>query len=179
TPLCCNDIHELSPRASALAGCDTEHEESVPIPSNDPLPSGEDIMQLNDLMILCTKLQKQVLDLEKAKSNQAIEIASLKKRVDKLEKRKKFRTTRLKRLKKVNAATRIESSNDSLGTQEDASKQGRRIKDIDADAEVTIVNETQERQDEDLMFGQNSGIIINLKSFHEILIATSWLSVRI
>ncbi|GJT28418.1 hypothetical protein Tco_0908693 [Tanacetum coccineum] len=35
---------------------------------------------------------------------------------------------------------------------EDASKQGRRIEDIDADAEVTLVNETQERQDEDLMF---------------------------
>ncbi|GJZ09058.1 hypothetical protein Tco_0543341 [Tanacetum coccineum] len=62
-----------------------------------------------------------VLDLEKAKSDQAIEIASLKKRVDKLEKRRKFRTTGLQRLKKV-------------------------------DVEVTLVNETQERQDEDLMF---------------------------
>ncbi|GJZ93277.1 hypothetical protein Tco_0665342, partial [Tanacetum coccineum] len=29
---------------------------------------------------------------------------------------------------------------------------GRRIEDIDADAEVTLVNETQERQNEDLMF---------------------------
>ncbi|GKB24023.1 hypothetical protein Tco_0863424 [Tanacetum coccineum] len=76
------------------------HEESVPTPSNDPLHSGEDSMQLNDLMVLCTNLQNQVLDLEKAKSDQAIEIASLKKRVDKLEKRRKFRTTRLKRLKK-------------------------------------------------------------------------------
>ncbi|GJV00453.1 hypothetical protein Tco_1329723 [Tanacetum coccineum] len=47
---------------------------------------------------------------------------------------------------------RIKSSNDSLGAQEDASKQGRRTEDIDADAEVTLVNETQERQDEDLMF---------------------------
>ncbi|GKA05999.1 hypothetical protein Tco_0685119 [Tanacetum coccineum] len=56
-----------------------------------------------------------VLDLEKAKSDQAIEIANLKKRVDKLEKRGKFRTTWLKRLKKVGAARRIESSNDSLG----------------------------------------------------------------
>ncbi|GJS86937.1 hypothetical protein Tco_0769573 [Tanacetum coccineum] len=135
-----------------VAHDETEHEESVPTPSNDPLPSGEDSMQLNDLMVLCTKLQKQVLDLEKAKSDQAIEIASLKKRVDKLEKRRKFRTTGLKRLKKVGAARRIESSNDSLGAQEDASKQGRRIEDIDADAEVTLVNETQERQDEDLMF---------------------------
>ncbi|GJU51248.1 hypothetical protein Tco_1220803 [Tanacetum coccineum] len=95
---------------------------------------------------------QDVLDLEKAKSDQAIEIASLKKRVDKLEKWRKFRTTRLKRLKKVGAARRIESSYDSLGAQEDVSKQGRRIEDIDADAEVTLVNETQERKDEDLMF---------------------------
>ncbi|GJQ95577.1 hypothetical protein Tco_0006716 [Tanacetum coccineum] len=139
-------------KEAKVAHDETEHEESVPTPSNDPLPSGEDSMQLNDLMVLCTKLQKQVLDLEKAKSDQAIEIASLKKRVDKLEKRRKFRTTGLKRLKKVGAARRIESSNDSLGAQEDASKQGRRIEDIDADAEVTLVNETQERQDEDLTF---------------------------
>ncbi|GJS36021.1 hypothetical protein Tco_0534403 [Tanacetum coccineum] len=49
---------------------------------------------------------------------------------------------------------RVESSEDqeSLGDHEDASKQGRSIEDIDADAEVTLVNETQERQDEDLMF---------------------------
>ncbi|GJW03263.1 hypothetical protein Tco_1562119 [Tanacetum coccineum] len=87
-----------------VAHDETEPEESVPTPSNDPLPSGEDSMQLNDLMILCTKLQKQVLDLEEAKFDQAIEIASLKKRIDKLEKRRKFRTTRLKRLKKVSAA---------------------------------------------------------------------------
>ncbi|GJY01475.1 putative ribonuclease H-like domain-containing protein [Tanacetum coccineum] len=133
---------------------ETEHEESILTPSNDPLPSDEDSMQLNDLMVLCTKLQKQVLDLEKAKSDQAIKIASLKKRVDKLEKRRKFRTTGLKRLKKVGMSRRVESSEDqeSLGDHEDASKQGRRIEDIEADAEVTLVNETQERQDEDLMF---------------------------
>ncbi|GKB20462.1 hypothetical protein Tco_0854385 [Tanacetum coccineum] len=131
---------------------ETEHEESVPIPSNDPQPSGEDSMQLNNLMVLCTKLQAQVLDLEKAKSDQAIEIANLKKRVEKLEKRRQFRTTNLKRLKKVGTAKRVESSNDSLGAQEDTSKQGRIIEDIDADAEVTLVNETQEKQDEDLMF---------------------------
>ncbi|GJX31969.1 hypothetical protein Tco_0241824 [Tanacetum coccineum] len=139
-------------KEAEVAHDETEHEESVPTPSNDPLPSCEDSKQLNDLMVLCTKLQKQVLDLEKAKSDQAIEIASLKKRVDKLEKKRKFRTTGLTRLKKVGATTRIKSSNDSLGAQEDASKQGRRIEDIDADAEVTLVNETQERQNEDLMF---------------------------
>ncbi|GJZ91585.1 hypothetical protein Tco_0663512 [Tanacetum coccineum] len=99
-----------------------------------------------------TKYEESVPTPSNDPIHSAIEIASLKKRVDKLEKRRKFRTIGLKRLKKVGAARRIESSNDSLGAQEDASKQGRRIKDIDADAEVTLVNETQERHDEDLMF---------------------------
>ncbi|GJU65906.1 hypothetical protein Tco_1247741 [Tanacetum coccineum] len=35
---------------------------------------------------------------------------------------------------------------------EDASKQGRKIEDLDADAEVTLVNETQEMNDDNLMF---------------------------
>nr|GEY02987.1 hypothetical protein [Tanacetum cinerariifolium] len=65
------------------------NEESVPTASNDPLPSGEDRMQLTELMILCTNLQKQVLDLEKAKTAQAVEIFSLKKRVKKQERKKK------------------------------------------------------------------------------------------
>ncbi|GKD59306.1 hypothetical protein Tco_1296815 [Tanacetum coccineum] len=104
-------------------------------------------------MSLCTKLQKQVLDLEEAKTAQAKEIASLKKRVKQLEKRKKLRTSGLKRLRKVGSASRVESSNDvSLGDQEDASKQGRKIADLDANAEVTLIDETQERYDEEMLF---------------------------
>ncbi|GJR56856.1 putative ribonuclease H-like domain-containing protein [Tanacetum coccineum] len=41
---------------------------------------------------------------------------------------------------------------ESLGAPEDASKQGRSIEDIDADVDVSLVDETQERQDDDLMF---------------------------
>ncbi|GJR39026.1 hypothetical protein Tco_1214710 [Tanacetum coccineum] len=100
---------------------DTQHEENIPTPSNDLQPSGKDRMQLTKLMILCTNLQKQVLDLEKAKDAQAKEIADLKKRVQKLDKREKSRPTGLTRLRKF-------------------------------DAEVTLINETQEKQDEDLMF---------------------------
>ncbi|GJU59437.1 putative ribonuclease H-like domain-containing protein [Tanacetum coccineum] len=40
----------------------------------------------------------------------------------------------------------------SLGAPKDASKQGRSITDIDADNDVTLVDETQERQDDDLIF---------------------------
>ncbi|GJU44430.1 hypothetical protein Tco_1201696 [Tanacetum coccineum] len=36
--------------------------------------------------------------------------------------------------------------------QEDASKQGRKIDDIDKDAEITLVDETQGRHDDDIMF---------------------------
>ncbi|GKC24478.1 hypothetical protein Tco_1026628 [Tanacetum coccineum] len=129
------------------------NEEHVSTPSYDPPQSGEDRLQLTELMSLCTSLQEKVLDLEKAKTAQAKEIASLKKRVKQLEKRKKSRTSGLKRLRKVGSASRVESSNDvSLGAQEDASKQGRKIADLDADAEVTLIDETQERNDEDLMF---------------------------
>ncbi|GJW76157.1 hypothetical protein Tco_0137839 [Tanacetum coccineum] len=94
----------------------------------------------------------RVLDLENMKTSQAIEIIELKERVKKLERRNKSRTLRLKRLKKVGRSARIESSEDKdLGDQKDASKQGRKITDIDADEKVTLIDEIQGRND-DLVF---------------------------
>ncbi|GKB09149.1 hypothetical protein Tco_0837461 [Tanacetum coccineum] len=99
-----------------------------------------------------------VLALETTKSNQALEIESLKRRVKSLEKRRKSRTPGFNRLRKVGLASRVESSNDvSLGTQEDASKQGRKIADLDDDSEVTLVDETQEMNDDNLMFDTGVG----------------------
>ncbi|GJZ02131.1 hypothetical protein Tco_0520092, partial [Tanacetum coccineum] len=67
------------------------------------------------------------------------EITSLKLRVKKLEKKGGSRTHKLKRLYKVGRSIRVISSNEaSLGDQEDASKQGRKIIDIDTDAEITL-----------------------------------------
>ncbi|GJX24829.1 hypothetical protein Tco_0231125 [Tanacetum coccineum] len=63
-----------------------ETEENVPIHSND-LPSGEDSLELKELMELCTNLQQRVLTLETTKTTQAQEIDSLKRRVKKLEKK--------------------------------------------------------------------------------------------
>ncbi|GJT76883.1 putative ribonuclease H-like domain-containing protein [Tanacetum coccineum] len=82
------------------------NEEPISTPSYDPPQSGEDRLQLTELMSLCTSLQEKVLDLEKAKTAQAKEIASLNKRVQPLEKRKKSRTLRLKRLRKVGSASK-------------------------------------------------------------------------
>ncbi|GJV72552.1 hypothetical protein Tco_1492547 [Tanacetum coccineum] len=114
---------------------ETTHEEHVSTPSYDPHPSGEDRMQLDELMSLCTNLQKKVLDLEKPKTAQAKEITSLKKRVKQLEKRRKSRPSGLRRLRKIGSFNK-----------------GRKIEDLDADAEVTLVNETQEMNDDNLMF---------------------------
>ncbi|GJR08441.1 hypothetical protein Tco_0791093 [Tanacetum coccineum] len=105
------------------------NEERISTPSYDLPQSGKDRLQLTKLMNLCTKLLKQVRDLEEVKTAQAKEVASLKKRVKQLEKRKKSRTSGLKRLRK-----------------------GRKIVDLDADAEVTLIDETQERYDEEMLF---------------------------
>nr|GEU73274.1 putative ribonuclease H-like domain-containing protein [Tanacetum cinerariifolium] len=65
-------------------------------------------------------------------------------------------TLRLKRLRKVGIARRVESSTKaSLGNQEDASKQGRMIDSIDQDVKITLVNETQRRMNKEDMFGVN------------------------
>ncbi|GJW20506.1 hypothetical protein Tco_0031128 [Tanacetum coccineum] len=83
----------------------------------------------------------------------AQEITSLKLRVKKLEKKGGSRTHKLKRLCKVGRSARIVSSDeDSLGDQEDASKQKRKIDNINKDAEITLVDETQGRYGDDLMF---------------------------
>ncbi|GJW49435.1 hypothetical protein Tco_0090786 [Tanacetum coccineum] len=129
------------------------NEENVPTHSNDPLLSGEDSLKLNDLIEICTKLQQRVLDLENTKTAQAQEISSLKLRVKRLEKKGGSRTHKLKRLFKVGRSAQVVSSEDEgLGDQEDASKQGRKIDDIDQDAEVTLVDETQGRYDDAQMF---------------------------
>ncbi|GJX95316.1 hypothetical protein Tco_0351114 [Tanacetum coccineum] len=83
------------------------------------LRSGEDSLKLKELIELCTNLQTRVLDLEKTKTTQAEEIVSLKRRVKKLEQKKRSRTHGLKRLYKVSLTARVESSRDeeSLGDE--------------------------------------------------------------
>ncbi|GJS45206.1 hypothetical protein Tco_0595327 [Tanacetum coccineum] len=107
----------------------------------DEAVNEEPSMQLKELIDFCTKLQQRVLDLENTKTAQAQEITSLKLRVKKLEKKGGSRTHKLKRLYKVGRSARVVSSEEaSLGDQEDTSKQGRKIDDIDKDAEITLVD---------------------------------------
>nr|GEZ12246.1 hypothetical protein [Tanacetum cinerariifolium] len=75
-------------------------EDLVPTTSNDPLLSGEDSMQLKELMILCTNLSNKVLDLEneviEIKSSHQAKIAVLKSRVEKLNEENMSLTKELK-----------------------------------------------------------------------------------
>ncbi|GKE94548.1 hypothetical protein Tco_1579403 [Tanacetum coccineum] len=127
---------------------------SVPSdPTNivDKAITEEPSMQLKKLMDFYTNLQQRVLDLENTKTAQAQEITSLNKRVKKLKKKEGSRTHKLKRLYKVGRSRIVVSSKEeSLGDQEDASKQGR-INVIDADKDIYLVNVDR---DED-MFGVN------------------------
>ncbi|GKF23592.1 hypothetical protein Tco_0075914, partial [Tanacetum coccineum] len=110
--------------------------ENVSKISNDSLLVGvntprsdEDSMKLKELTEFCTKLQQRVLDLENIKTAQAQEIISLKLRVKKLEKKGGSITHKLKRLYK-----------------------GRKIDNIDKNAEITLIDETQGRYSDDIMF---------------------------
>ncbi|GJS06406.1 hypothetical protein Tco_0363202 [Tanacetum coccineum] len=113
------------------------NEENVPTQSNDPplsrvniLGSGEDRLTLKELIDLCTKLSDRVLDLETIKIAQAKAVASLKRRVKKLERKRKSKTLGMKRLFKIGRSAQVVSSED----------------------EVTLVDETQRRYDDDKMF---------------------------
>nr|GEX87361.1 hypothetical protein [Tanacetum cinerariifolium] len=152
-------IKEKQRKETEIPHIEPHSKKSIATPSNDPLPSGEDRMKLTELMNLCTNLEKQVLDLEKAKTAQAKEIADLKKRLKKLERKKKSRTPGLKRMYKVGLSARIVSSDEKgLGDQEDASKQVK-IAEIDANEYLSLIDETvqdQGRMNEKDLFGVNN-----------------------
>nr|GEW56286.1 integrase, catalytic region, zinc finger, CCHC-type, peptidase aspartic, catalytic [Tanacetum cinerariifolium] len=84
------------------------------------------------IILMKTKLLIKKLEDSEAKTAQAKEIASLKKRVKKLEQKRKSRTSVLKRLRKVGITNRVESL-----------------------TEASLVDETYKRLNEEEMFGLN------------------------
>ncbi|GJU92636.1 hypothetical protein Tco_1317392 [Tanacetum coccineum] len=96
-------------------------------PHDSPLLGGhtpgsdEGRIKLDELITLCTKLSKQVLDLKKEKDAQAVEILNLKRRVKKLKRKRKSSISHLRRRK----YRQVETSSDEGLDEEDASKHGR------------------------------------------------------
>nr|GEZ39624.1 hypothetical protein [Tanacetum cinerariifolium] len=111
----------------------------------------KDRLTLTELMELCAQLQSRVLALDTTKTNQALQIGSLKRREKKIEKKASKRTHKLSILYKIGSSRRIKSSNEaSLDDSEDASKEGRIIDNLDDDKGVTFVDEAQGRNDQDM-----------------------------
>ncbi|GJU12170.1 hypothetical protein Tco_1134566 [Tanacetum coccineum] len=106
---------------------------------------------------------RMYLNIPMIHCSQENEIASLKRRVKKLEKKSSTRTHKLKRLYKVGLTARVESSGDEEYLGEDASKQGRKINAIDADEDITLVNV----QDDD----DNEMFDVNVLNDEEVFVA--------
>ncbi|GJV78591.1 hypothetical protein Tco_1514461 [Tanacetum coccineum] len=92
---------------------------------------------LRERTLRASSLEAEQKDKDHSKQN---EIASLKRRVKKLEKKRSSRTHKLKRLYKFGLTARVESSRDEQSLGKHASKQGRMINAIDVDEDITLVN---------------------------------------
>nr|GEV06037.1 hypothetical protein [Tanacetum cinerariifolium] len=105
----------------------------------------------------------------------------LSRRVKRLEKKRRSRTYGLKRLYEIGLSARVESSaKEQSFDEEDASKQGRNIADIDVDAEITLVDETREdheRYKNEEMF--NIDVLNNEEVFVEDINAATTIVVSI
>ncbi|GJR48251.1 hypothetical protein Tco_1316354 [Tanacetum coccineum] len=135
-----------APRQEAeIPQVEAEHEESIPTPSNDPQPSGEDSMQLTDLM----------------------EVGS-----QSLETDEHVKDSGLKRLRKISMTRRVESSEDqeSLGAPEDASKQGRFLEDdkMHVEAKVNGKDEQSTKPDD-----STAGEAVTIASVDDSVVPTT------
>ncbi|GKB99413.1 hypothetical protein Tco_0985550, partial [Tanacetum coccineum] len=119
-----------------------------PTPHDSPLSGGytpgsdEGRLKLKELMAICTKLSKQVLDLEKEKDAQAVEILKIKQRVKKLERKRKSSILHLRR----RIYRQVESFDDDLD-EEDASKKGResdKTKSMFQDSDFDVLDDDME-----------------------------------
>nr|GEX15923.1 hypothetical protein [Tanacetum cinerariifolium] len=86
-----------------------------------------------------TTAQTRVLDLEKTKTTKSNEIASLKRRVKKLEKRNKSITHKLKRLYKVGLTAMVESSDDEASLEQEV------VKDVNENVVKEVDNAAQDK----------------------------------
>nr|GEZ20669.1 hypothetical protein [Tanacetum cinerariifolium] len=91
---------------------------------------------LHTLLETCTTLTKRVEHLQHDKIARTLEITKLKQRVKKLERKNKLKVSKLKRLKRVGTAQRVDISKGTV--MDDVSKQGRILANMDKDEDVTL-----------------------------------------
>nr|GEW96202.1 RNA-directed DNA polymerase, eukaryota [Tanacetum cinerariifolium] len=103
-----------------------------------------DVAVAQETLDACASLTSRIERLESDKVSQALEITKLKKSVNRLEKGNKVKVSKLKRLKKVGASHRIDTSDDNV--LEDVSNQGRMIDELDRDEGVALMSEKEEEK---------------------------------
>nr|GFA57609.1 RNA-directed DNA polymerase, eukaryota [Tanacetum cinerariifolium] len=109
-----------------------------------PPQDAEFLTQLQQVLNVCSALSKRVENLKNDNATQKLVIVKLKTRVKKLEKANKIKSSKLRRLRKVGASRRVESSAD----MEDVFNQGRMIDDMDMDEGIELVNDAEEDESE-------------------------------
>ncbi|GKD79804.1 hypothetical protein Tco_1342425, partial [Tanacetum coccineum] len=133
-----------------------------PTPYISPLTGGytpgsdKGRLKLKELMAMCTKLSKQVLDLEKEKDAQAVEILKLKQRVKKLERKRKLSISHPRK----RIYRQVESSDDDLD-EEDASKHGResdKTKSMFQDSDFDVLDEDMEDVEGEIVHTATTGV---------------------
>nr|GEU48935.1 hypothetical protein [Tanacetum cinerariifolium] len=121
-----------------------------------------------------TRIDSMVLGLEKTKTTQALEITSLKRRAKKLKKKQRSKTHKLKRLYKVGLIARVDSFEDEQSLGKDPSKQRRKINDINADEDITLVND----QDDVEMFDVSAAGEVNAASIATTINAAATITTK-
>nr|GFA96819.1 hypothetical protein [Tanacetum cinerariifolium] len=123
----------------------------IPSPSQEPSlppqqpqsspqapPQGADFpTHIQQVLDICSALTRRVENLEHDNAAQKLEIIKLKARVKRLEKVNQVKSSKLRRLRKVGASRRVESSDD----MEDIFNQGRMIDDMDKDKGIELVKD--------------------------------------
>nr|GEX38349.1 hypothetical protein [Tanacetum cinerariifolium] len=102
-----------------------------------PLQGADFPTHIQQVLDVCSALTRRVKNLEHDKATQKLEIIKLKARVKRLERPNKVKSSKLRRLRKVTASRRIESSDD----MEDVFNQGRMIDDMDKDEGIELVKD--------------------------------------
>nr|GEW23799.1 putative ribonuclease H-like domain-containing protein [Tanacetum cinerariifolium] len=111
-----------------------------------PAPTQGEALLANFQQVLdtCSALIRRVEHLERDNVAQKLEFVKLKARVKKLEKSNKVKSSKFKRLRKVGASRRVESSDD----MEDVFNQGRMIDDMDKDEGIELVKDAEVAESE-------------------------------
>nr|GEX99078.1 hypothetical protein [Tanacetum cinerariifolium] len=92
---------------------------------------------IQQILDVCSALTRRVENLENTNVAQKLEIIKLQARVKRLERANRVKSSKLRRLRKVGASRRIESSDD----MEDVFNQGRMIDDMDKDKRIELVKD--------------------------------------